>query len=180
MTDNKTIWNQAGNSGLIMGGISIAYLLLSWLLSLISTKIPVLAGLVSVLLWVVKFGGCIYVFKLLLKQFSARNPEADNNSVFKFGMVVALYSAILYSAAYLAYTMFIIPDQFEQMIDTFRDSPLMDSNSLEAMEQMLPKMPTIGFFVNLIYCWLFGTILSAIFSRNIPDSNPFKNNIDEQ
>ena len=45
------------------------------------------------------------------------------------------------------------------------------------MEELMPKMPTYAFFANLIYCWLFGTILAAIFSRNISSSNPF---IDEQ
>ena len=47
------------------------------------------------------------------------------------------------------------------------------------LEEMLPKLPTITFFSQFIYCWLFGTVVAAIFSRNIPSSNPF-DNIDEQ
>ena len=38
---------------------------------------------------------------------------------------------------------------------------------------MIPRLPTFSFFVNLFYCWLFGTVLSAILSRNIPSRNPF-------
>ena len=45
------------------------------------------------------------------------------------------------------------------------------AESLEAMEEM--NLGTISFFTNLIYCFLFGTVLSAILSRNIPSRNPF-------
>jgi hypothetical protein len=34
-------------------------------------------------------------------------------------------------------------------------------------------MGTVSFFTNLIYCFLFGVVLSAILSRNIPSRNPF-------
>ena len=45
------------------------------------------------------------------------------------------------------------------------------------MDGMMAKLPNVMFFVNLFWCWLFGTVLAAIFSRNIPPRNPF---IDEQ
>ena len=48
---------------------------------------------------------------------------------------------------------------------------------MTAVEEMIPRTPTIMFLVNFLYCWLFGTSLSAILSRNIPSRNPF---IDEQ
>jgi hypothetical protein len=88
-------------------------------------------------------------------------------------MLTALLSALLYSGAYLAYTSFIAPDTFDQALDILRDNPMVDSATMSQMEQMMPKMPTIGFFMNLIWCWLFGTVLAAIFSRNIPPQNPF-------
>ena len=59
----------------------------------------------------------------------------------------------------------------------FEDNPMMDSNAMSMMEDMIPRMPTISFFINLIWCWLFGTVLAAIFSRNVSSKNPF---IDEQ
>ena len=49
----------------------------------------------------------------------------------------------------------------------------MDSNSLSQMDKMLAKMPQITFFSNLIYCFIYGTVLSAILSRNIPSRDPF-------
>ena len=35
------------------------------------------------------------------------------------------------------------------------------------------KKETYAFFINLFYCFIYGTILSAILSRNIPPRNPF-------
>ena len=91
-------------------------------------------------------------------------------------MITALLSAMLYSAFYLAYVSFIAPDTFSQALDILADNPMMDSNSMSAVEEMIPRMPTISFFGNLIYCWLFGTILSAIFSASIRPQNPFTDN----
>lgn len=75
----------------------------------------------------------------------------------------------------MAYITFIDPDIFAQSLDILRDNPMMDSATLEAVEEMIPSMPTYAFFGNLIYCTLYGTIVSAILSRNIPSSNPFEN-----
>ena len=44
---------------------------------------------------------------------------------------------------------------------------------MSQMDKMMGKMPQITFFSNLIYCFIFGTILSLILSRNIPSKDPF-------
>ena len=50
---------------------------------------------------------------------------------------------------------------------------MLTADQLDSMQELMPKLPTISFFANLIWCWLFGTVLAAIFSRNIPSRNPF-------
>ena len=114
--------------------------------------------------------------RLFMLRYSQADPSADNARVFRFGMITALLSALLYSAFYLAYTSFIAPDTFETALEALQDNPYLDSNTMSQVEEMIPRMPTIGFFFNLIYCWLFGTILAAIYSRNIPPQNPFTDN----
>ena len=177
MAEQKNIiWESAGKAGLALGGVSIAYLLCTMLTGRLAesgTGTAVLVSVFNFLLWIVKFGACIYLMRFFMLRFSQADPEADNARVFRFGMLTALLSALLHSAAYLAYTSFIAPDTFDTALDMLRDNPMMDSNSLATLEEMIPRMPTIGFFMNLIYCWLFGTILAAIFSRNIPPQNPF-------
>ena len=175
MAEQKNImWEQAGKAGLVLGGISILYMMLTAVTGKVAENgSTVLMGLINILLWLAKLGGCIYLMRFFMLRFSQADPEADNARVFRFGMLTALLSALLYSAFYLAYVSFIAPDTFETAMEAITDNPMLDSNSLAAIEEMMPKMPTISFFVNLVWCWLFGTILAAIFSRNIPPKNPF-------
>ena len=174
MAEQKNIiWEQAGKAGLVLGGISILYMMLTAVTGKVAENgSTVLMGLINILLWLAKLGGCIYLMRFFMLRFSQADPEADNARVFRFGMLTALLSALLYSAFYLAYVSFIAPDTFENAMEAITDNPMLDSNSLAAIEEMMPKMPTISFFVNLVWCWLFGTILAAIFSRNIPPKNP--------
>ena len=175
MAEQKnSMLEQAGKAGLVLGGVSIAYMLLTMLTGKAAENGPaVLLGLVNILLWVAKFLGCIYLMRFFILRFAANDPEADNSRAFRFGTLTALLSALIYSAFYLAYVSFIAPDTFEEALSALTDSPMLDSNTLTAVEDMIPRMPTISFFVNLIWCWLFGTILAAIFSRNISSKNPF-------
>ncbi len=180
MAEQKNImWEHAGKAGLVLGGVSILYMLCTMLTGKVaeSGSAVFLMPMINLLLWVAKLAACIFLMRFFMLRFSQADPTADNARVFRFGMAVALLSALLYSAFYLAYVSFIAPDTFEQALSMLEDNPMMDSNSLSAIEDMIPKLPTISFFVNLVWCWLFGTVLSAIFSRNIPPQNPF---VDEQ
>lgn len=175
MAEQKnSMLEQAGKAGLVLGGVSIAYMILTMLTGKATENGPAfLLGLVNILLWVAKFVGCIYLMRLFIQRFAANDPEADNNRAFRFGTLTALLSALIYSAFYLAYVSFIAPDTFEEALSALTDNPMLDSNTLAAVEEMIPRMPTISFFVNLFWCWLFGTVLAAIFSRNISSKNPF-------
>lgn len=180
MCDKKNLWNSAGKAGLVLGLISIAYLAYSQFTATFSTEKTSIAFLVSVLnfiIWAAKFAGCILVMKMLMKKFAASEPEADHSDTMKWGMATALMSALIYSAAYLAYILFINPDTFKEAFDLAMESysSLLDSNALQTMDEMSGKLPSITFFSNLIYCFLFGTVLSSILSRNIPSNNPFEN-----
>jgi len=180
MAEQKNIiWEQAGKAGLVLGGISIVYMLLTMLTGKAAEagNATFLMGLVNILLWLVKLAACIYLMRFFILRFAMKDPSVDNSRAFRFGTLTALLSALLYSAFYLAYVSFIEPDTFEEALSVLEDNPMLDSNSMSMVEDMIPKMPTISFFMNLIWCWLFGTVLSAIFSRNVSSQNPF---IDEQ
>jgi len=176
MAEKNIIWESAAKAGLALGGVSILYMLCTMLTGKVaeSGNGPALAmSLVNLLLWLIKFSACLFLMRFFMLRYSQEDPSADNSRVFVFGTVTALLSALLYSAFYLAYVSFLAPDTFDTMLDVFRDNPYLDANTLSQMEEMIPRMPTLTFFANLTYCWLFGTVLSAIYSRNIPPQNPF-------
>jgi hypothetical protein len=170
----NNIWEQAGKAGLVLGGVSIVYMVLTMLTGKAAENGPAfLLSMVNVLLWAAKFAACIFLMRFFILRFAAKDPEADNSRAFRFGTLTALLSALLYSAFYLAYVSFIQPDIFEEALTSLTDNPMIDSNTMSAIEEMIPRMPTMSFFFNLIWCWLFGTVLAAIFSRNISSKNPF-------
>ena len=184
MIEQKIIWNDASRSGLVLGGVSIGYMLCTVLLGKLQggAAIGVLVNVLSLLLWVFKFVLCIRLMKFFMQKFVGANSEADNRDTFRFGTVTALLSAILYSAFYLAWVSFVDPEMLTASLDMVRESysSTFTADQMDSLEELVPKLPTITFFANLVWCWLFGTILSAIFSANIPSRNPFKQEPDNQ
>ena len=183
--DTKTSWNEASKSGLILGAVTSAYFVFGMLLDMVKggTAVSVLSSVAGVLLWVAKFALCIYLMKFFMQKFAGRHPEADNSDTFRFGTRTALLSALIYSAVYLAWLLFIQPDVFSASVDMAieRYSETFTEEQIEQVRGVFSSLPAITFFFNLVYCWLFGTLLSAIFSRNIPPRNPFAGgNAEEQ
>ncbi|MBR5042664.1 MAG: DUF4199 domain-containing protein [Bacteroidales bacterium] len=184
MIERKKVWSDAARSGLVLGGVSIAYMLCSILLEKVNggTAVSVLVNVSSLLLWVFKFVLCIKLMKVFMQKFAASNEGATNSDSFRFGSATALLSALLYSAFFLAWVSFIQPDMLADSLeaakanyaDTFTEA------QMESIDGVLAKLPNIMFFVNLFWCWLFGTVLAAIFSRNIPSRNPFNDSVDIQ
>ena len=187
MVQQKIVWGDATKSGLVLGGVSIAYFIINILMG----KLPegrgfaVLANVSGIILWVAKLFACFALMKYFMKKFAASHEGVSNQDTFRFGNATAFLSALLFSAIYLAWVTIIDPNMFSDSIEQAlaASSSMFGQAQMDAMDEMLPKLPTISFFVNLIYCWLFGVLLSAIFSRNIPSRNPFTqtfNGPDEQ
>ena len=73
----------------------------------------------------------------------------------------------------MAYTLYLAPDMIDQVMEVYKTMPQFTSEMIEEIENMAPKMPTLMFFTNLIYCTLFGVIVSAFCSGRSKSSNPF-------
>ena len=170
----KEMWNSAGKAAIILGLVSSAYLFMTQYLA--QLQMPAVVNmLISFVLWAAKFAGCIWLMLFFMRKFVKENPQADNSSSFRFGIITSLLSALIYSAASFANTSFINKELFTEQMDMVMQNyaRIMDSNTMNAMEKMLDMMPQITFFSTLAYCFLFGTVLSAILSRNVPSRDPF-------
>ena len=113
--------------------------------------------------------------KVFMLKFAAANEGVTNRDTFRFGASTALLSALIFSAFSLAWSLFVQPDMYADSLAMAKEaySEMLSSEQLASMDELVPKLPTWAFFFNLTWCWLFGTVLSAIFSRNIPPRNPF-------
>ena len=173
--DKKSLWNEAGLPGLVLGLVPIACMAVN--------QICNGSGVLSVLVWILKFGGCIYLMYFFLKRFLLGHDEAGRSDVFRFGLVVALLSALVCAGCQLAYVLLINPDMYEEAVESALNSGLssqLDSNSLAAFEEMIPRLPVLSFFANLVYCFLFGLVVSAIVSSSLVSNNPFDDNKEQQ
>ena len=172
----KNMWNTAGKGGLVLGGISTAYLFITQGIG--QAELPkFLTSILTIILWIVKFGGCIWFMMYFMKKFAAENPDVDNNNTFRFGIATAFLSALVYSAFSFANVAFLFPDMFTEQMDMLMQqmAPMLDSNSISQMEKTMQNLPQLTFISNLIYCFIYGTIISFALSRSIPSKNPFAN-----
>ncbi|MGM9785218.1 MAG: DUF4199 domain-containing protein [Candidatus Cryptobacteroides sp.] len=176
MKENRLL-NTAAVAGLALGAISTAYMFLTQFIS--TLEIPVIVStLVNAILWCAKFAGCIWLMMFYMKKVVRENPEATNGTTFRFGVLVSLLSALIFAAATFANIAYISTDltaeQFNSAVEMY--SKFLDSNSMSMIDSMMERMPQISFFSNLIYCTIYGTILSGILSRSIPSRDPFADN----
>ena len=166
-------WNSAAVAGLVMAVATIAadYI----------TSLPVLLGVGSfagsILVYLLKFAkiiACVYVFRLLMLRFH-NSVSVDYTRLQHYGLKLALFSSILVAGFSLVQILVINPDTMTQMIQEVENTyqNLMDSNTMAAMEKMMSKLPAITFFSSLIYCYLWGWILSTTFARRLFPIDPF-------
>jgi len=171
------LWNNAGAAGLVLGTVSAAYLFINQFLSGQGQGTAIWAIAVNFILWAVKFIGCIFLMKFFMKKFAEKYNITENAATFRFGMATSFCSALLYSAVTLANVLLISPDLIHTQMETAMQvyGPMLDSNSMSMLDSLEAMMPQIMFFSNLIYCFLYGILLSAVLSRNIPSKDPFAN-----
>lgn len=166
-------WNNAALAGLVMAVATIAadYI----------TSLPALLGAggfaAGILVYILKFAkiiACVYVFRLLMLRFH-NNVSVDYTRLQHYGLKLALFSSILVAGFSLMQILVINPDTMTQMIQEVENTyqNLMDSNTMAAMEKMMSKLPAITFFSSLIYCYLWGWILSTTFARRLFPIDPF-------
>ena len=167
----------AARAGLVLGLISIAYMVCNILLGKINASGAGAAALnvAGLLLWLFKLVLCIRLMKLFMQKYAAGKEDVTNGDTFRFGTLTALLSALIYSGFAIAWSSFIQPDMYNSAFEMARDtySGMLTADQLSMFDDLLPKMPTYTFIANLLWCWIFGTVLAAIFSRNIPPRNPF-------
>ena len=175
MIEKRELWDAAGKAGIVLGAVSSAYLFLTqWLAGALASKGGLLSA-VTMILWIAKFAGCIFLMKFFLRKFADSCTGAGTADLKRLGTRIAFLSALIYSALYLVDNLYIAPELISDSIDTVTEQmgSLMDSNTEEALESLKDRIPFIGFFSNLIYCTLFGMVVSSIQAPRIINPDPF-------
>lgn len=181
-TTKKVFWNYAGTAGLMLGMISSANMFIGQYLSTLKLSGTV-TTLTGGLLWCAETAGCICLMYFYMKKFSLGFPSESRKTVHRLGVAIAFFSALIYAAMTFANIAYFSADYFADAYQSILQnaSSALDSNSRTIMAKFMENMPQIAFFSNLIYCFIFGSIVSSVISRSIFSKTVFpESNTDEE
>ena len=157
MKTNK--WSTAATSGLLLALITI-------IIALVQAVIHP-GKAVSLLLWVVKLTGSIYLLYYFIKEYSTSFDLFTYKDGFVYGTLVSIFSSLICACyLFLHYTVIFkeaIAEQIEYVLGILQNSNPQAVETFINMEGSLPQIITI---VSLIYYTLFGVIASAIIANS--------------
>lgn len=165
-TANK--WQSAALNGLILSLITI--------ISSLVQSIFELGTFMSMLLWVIKFGGCIYLLYYFMKQYSSQFDTISYGESFKYGSILCIFSAIVCASYIFLSLTLIFPEQLDQSMSVMQEiieSGSYNDDQIDAINEVSGKLPQITLFWSLFYYSIFGVIASAIIANFTKKTNPF-------
>ena len=171
---SRLIWTEASKFALIFAAITIGCGLIKRGIAAWGPGAFV-TGLFGAILWAGEFVGCIYLMMFLMRKLVRDFDGVQNADTNRYGRRIALLSAVVIASVNFLILYFTPEEELQKTIEEAMSAygSMLDSNSLSVMEDLLQNLPAITFISNLIYCFLYGTILSAILSRSIPQPDPF-------
>lgn len=165
-TANK--WQSAALNGLLLSLVTIIH-------SLISTIFEP-GTFLSMVLWAIKFGACIYLLYWFMKQYSANFDTISYGQSFQYGFIVSVFSSIVCSCYIFLSLTLLFPDQLDQSLAAMQsiiESGSYNDEQIDAINEVSGKLPQITLFWSLFYYSVFGAIVSAIIANFTKKTNPF-------
>lgn len=170
--DNKTIRTEAGTAALIFGAVSGGFAFLG---AAIPNMSPVLANVLTSVLWLVKLVGLIWLMRYVMIKFKNAYDGVGRRQLVKYGTWIALFSAGITAACFYIVYKFVSPDlaatQMEAAMAEF--SSMLDSNSVSMLESIIENYAIYALAGNLIWCFIYGRVLSLIIASRVTSNNPF-------
>ena len=165
----KTIWRAASLCGIILAAVCSVYMLVSRPISGIG---GVLGGATLFVVDAAKIFLCIFLMVRFMKKFKEENEGATVYDLKRFGTWIAVLSALIFSAVNMMYYS-MHPEIIEESMSAIykMNGAQMDTNTMNALENMMDALPQAIFIAQFIYCFLWGWILSAIIAPRISDND---------
>ena len=172
--DSKTLWNEAGRVGFVFGGFSSLCLLLKEGAALTGSSFLVQAA--AIILWAVEFFGCILLMKKYMLDLRDKFDDVTVEDTYHFGRRVALLSGLILAAVDAVLIMKMPQDTVASVVSEL--SAAMPASlggvSEDEVGRLVDKLPLYTFIFQWLYCFLYGSLLSAIMSRYIFMQNLFQ------
>ena len=184
--DNKILWNEAGRVGFVFGGFSSLCLVLKEGAALTGSSFLVTAA--AVILWAVEIFGCILLMKKYMLDLRDKFDGVTAVDTYRFGRRVALLSGLIL-AAVDAFLIMKMPQETVESVITELNTAVaskMGAGFEGEVGKFVDKLPLYTFIGQWLYCFLYGSLLSAIMTRYLFLQGPFQgpdsgnDNIDNQ
>ena len=171
--DSKTLWNEAGRVGFVFGGFSSLCLVLQEGAALTGSTFLVQAA--AIILWAVEFFGCILLMKKYMLDLRDKFDDVTMVDAYRFGRRVALLSGLILAAVDAVIIMKMPQDTVESVISELNTavSGKLGAGFEGEVGRFVDKLPLYTFLGQWLYCFLYGSLLSAIMSRYIFLQGPF-------
>ena len=158
VSNDGSKWSLAARDGLILAAVTVVVSTLTFL-----TENAILSGL----LWVVKLVGSIWLLRIIMKRYATDHPD---DSVFGYGVVVCVLSALVCAVWAFVEYQFLFPDAvakaFEQTFSSFEDMGMAMPDGFEdVMLRLEDNYAQISCVTTFFWCSLLGLLFSAVISR---------------
>jgi hypothetical protein len=177
--DSKTLWNEAGRVGFVLGGFSSLCLLLKEGAGLTGSTFLVQAA--AIILWAVEFFGCILLMKKYMLDLRDKFDGVSIADAYHFGRRVALLSGLIL-ASVDAFVIMKMPEETIASVVSELTAAVgaqFGNVSEDEVGRIVDKLPLYTFIFQWLYCFLYGSLLSAILSRYIFIQEPFRKDRDD-
>lgn len=177
--DGKTLWNEAGRVGFVFGGFSSLCLILKEASALTGSTFLVQAA--AIILWAVEFFGCILLMKKYMLDLRDKYDGVTMVDTYRFGRRVGLLSGLILAAVDAILIMKMPQDTVTSVMNELESAlPAgMGRLSEDDMGRIVDGLPLYTFIFQWLYCFLYGSLLSAIMSRYVFMQNFFQSGGDE-
>ena len=165
--DSKTLWNEAGRVGLVFGGFSSLCLVLKEGAAFTGSTFLVQAA--AIILWAVEFFGCILLMKKYMLDLRDKFEGVTMEDTYHFGRRVGLLSGLILAAVDAFLIMKLPQDTVAGVVNelTTTVSSQLGNISEDDLDRIVDKLPLYTFIFQWFYCFLYGSLLSAIMARYI-------------
>ena len=169
-------WSSAAMDGLYLSLVTIIY-------SLIIASLQPESFIITSLLWLAKFGGCMFLLWYFMKNWSNNFETITFSQSYNYGFLICLFSSILCACYSYAQVEWLFPEQTQQAIITAKETMAMqgnlDANTEKVMDKVFGNFGRISMFASLFYYIIFGSIAAAITASFTKKTNPFANTEEE-
>ena len=170
MMEQNNKWSSAAMDGLYLSLVTIIY-------SLIVSVFPTESFLIKTLLWIVKFGGCLYLLWYFMKRWSDQFDTITYSQSYNYGFIVCLLSSVICACFSYAQVEWFFPGHTEEAINLAKETMIqqgtLNSSTEDTMNTFFNNIGRISLFASLVYYTIFGGIAAAITANFTKKTNPF-------